>query len=57
MARCTGSPTGPTRRFQRPDRRIHRVGGDELICVGMGGRAVGPNADTNGPAHDLAMPR
>jgi hypothetical protein len=25
-------------------------GGDELIYVGMGGRAVGPNADTNGPA-------
>ena len=25
-------------------------GGDELIYVGMGGRAVGPSADTNGPA-------
>lgn len=25
-------------------------GGDELIYVGKGGRAVGPNADTNGPA-------
>jgi hypothetical protein len=25
-------------------------GGDELIYVGMGGRVVGPSADTNGPA-------
>jgi hypothetical protein len=25
-------------------------GGDELIDVGMGGRAVGPSADTDGPA-------
>jgi hypothetical protein len=25
-------------------------GGDELIYVGMTGRAVGPSADTNGPA-------
>ena len=51
MARCTGSPTGPTRRSPNGRIGVYTVwGGDELIYVGMGGRAAGPNADTNGPA-------